>query len=164
MPSNVLKLLYFSLVYPHFTYGILIWGNAANYLLHKLFFVQKKFIRILSNAKYLSHTSNLFKNLQILKLNDVYVFHVNVFTFKIKNNMLPSCMDLVPFNTKQCYNLRYAGDVLQQYCRTNVRKYFITFSAVNAWNALPLDIKLITSISMFKKNLRSHMLSLVLAP
>ena len=41
-PSNVLKNLYFSLIYPYYTYCNLVWGNAASIYLDSLIKLQKK--------------------------------------------------------------------------------------------------------------------------
>ena len=89
---------------------------------------------MISNVNYCAHTSQLYKNLQMLKIEDLYVYQVNLFVYKLKNNLSPNCMGLVLFNNKQCYSFRVSGDVLQNYCRTNVTKRFIIYAAVNIWS------------------------------
>ncbi|EDO28037.1 predicted protein, partial [Nematostella vectensis] len=42
---NILKQLYYSLVFPHITYGILVWGNTYSTTLKPLFLMQKRAIR-----------------------------------------------------------------------------------------------------------------------
>ena len=42
IPSDVLKILYYSLVYPHFTYGVALWGDTYKVHLHPLKFCKKK--------------------------------------------------------------------------------------------------------------------------
>ena len=64
------KILYFSLVHSHITYGILIWGCTHSSIFNSLVLIQKKFIRILAGAKLLDHTRQLFKNLLLLKLQE----------------------------------------------------------------------------------------------
>ena len=68
LPPDILRLLYFSLVHSYITYGILIWGCTDSSILNLLVLIQKKFIIILARAKLLYHTSQLFKNLIIMKL------------------------------------------------------------------------------------------------
>ena len=52
--------IYYSLVYPHLNYCNLIWGNASKSLIHDLFLLQKRAIRIVSRASYRCHTDILF--------------------------------------------------------------------------------------------------------
>ena len=41
----------------------MIWSLGSSTQLHKLIILQKRFIRIISNANYLSHTDHLFHSL-----------------------------------------------------------------------------------------------------
>jgi len=71
LTSNNLKLLYFSLVHSHLSYGTLIWGSAVKYRIRKLEIKQKQCLRNICNAKYNIDTTSLFKKQSILKLNDI---------------------------------------------------------------------------------------------
>ena len=146
-----MKLLYFSLVCPHLTYCITVWGNAADYLLNNLLLLQKKFVRLICKTNYLAHTHDLFKNLQLLTIHDLYEFYVDLYTFKVKNNLSPLNRINITFSHNQVYNLRRGNDIDFQYCRTSIRKKFIAFTAIEFWTALPPYLKLITSFSLFKK-------------
>ena len=161
VPSFVLKLLYYSIIYPHLTYCILIWGNSADYLLKKIFVIQKKFIRFILNSGSYDHTDPLFKKLDILRLHDLYIYYVGIFIFKIKNKLLSLGEHYVSFNNKACYPLRNKGNVQQFYCRTEVRKKFIMFSSVPIWNDLPNDIVSVASLSIFKKLLFNYLIDCV---
>ena len=85
IPSFILKTLYNSLILPHFTYGILAWGKNYN----RLFKIQKKTIRIITNSKYNAHTEPIFKALTILKLEDLYKLCVYKFYFNYCHVQLP---------------------------------------------------------------------------
>jgi hypothetical protein len=52
LPTEVLKMLYNSLIFPYLNYGILVWGVSANKLLN----LQKKIIRTVACPKYNAHT------------------------------------------------------------------------------------------------------------
>src|ERR1700730_7827150 len=73
LPKKCLISLYYSLVYPHLNYCIIVWGSAYNTALHRLIVLQKPAIRTINNSHYRSHTESLFKKLNILKLNNVYI-------------------------------------------------------------------------------------------
>ena len=55
LPQPILKMLYTSLILPHFHYGILAWGMFST----RLFKLQKKAVRMINNSKYNAHTDPL---------------------------------------------------------------------------------------------------------
>ena len=90
IPAYVLKILYHSLVLSHLQYCTLLWANSYHSHLHKLGLLQKKAIRIISNTDYLAHSSKLFFNLKLLKLDDIMKFQLGTFMYKLKSNKLPN--------------------------------------------------------------------------
>ena len=79
------KILYFSLVQSHMTNGILAWGfNTTN-----IFKSQKKAIRIITKSQYFAHTDPLFKNLGILKIEDLFKLNILKFYYQMKQHCLP---------------------------------------------------------------------------
>ena len=75
--------LYYSLVYPYIQYCNIIWSSTYPSSLNRILLLQKRIIRIVANADYLSHTKPLFKNLKILdifnlKLSVLYVLCFNI--------------------------------------------------------------------------------------
>ena len=53
-PEAVLLILYQSIIYAHFNYGILVWGSKIN-TDHPLHLLQKRGLRIVVNQDYISH-------------------------------------------------------------------------------------------------------------
>ena len=78
LPQRTLLTLYYSLVHPHLLYCITVWGNTSN-LNIKLFCLQKKALRIVSNSTYTSSSTPIFKKLGILKIMDLYNLHIMMF-------------------------------------------------------------------------------------
>ena len=75
----MLKNIYYSLVYSHIVYAIHVWGSAGKSELDKIFILQKRAIRLISNkAKRpsipgpLASTNPMFYKLEILKINDIF--------------------------------------------------------------------------------------------
>jgi len=68
LPMNIRIILYNTLVSPFFSYGILNWGHRCS----NLEIVQKKAIRATACAKYNAHTEPLFKEMKLLKIEDIY--------------------------------------------------------------------------------------------
>jgi hypothetical protein len=71
---EVILQLYYSLIYPFLTYGLLIWGNTYTSSLNPLTLLQKRAARTICFAKFDDHSSPFFRNLNLLKLeNLIYV-------------------------------------------------------------------------------------------
>ena len=93
LPTNAMYRLYCSLVLPYLNYGLLLWGNANKYHINKVFRLQKRAMRLISNSEYLSPTKPLFEKFNTLNIFDMYTKEVAIFVFKYKNNMLPVSFD-----------------------------------------------------------------------
>ena len=102
--------IYNSIILSHINYGILTWGFKCS----KLKIIQKKAIRIIACSKFNAHTDPLFKNMRLLKVEDIFMIAKIKFYFKYINQALPvklqnlpllSNMDIHPHNTRQSGNL-----------------------------------------------------------
>ena len=92
MGRDLLVNLYYSLVYSHLIYGIHVWGSACSSELEKIKILQNKAVRVISKVQHfqiygetpgpLPSSSPLYKDLEILKLDDVFKFHVVKFVFQ----------------------------------------------------------------------------------
>ena len=71
--------LYYSFAYPYLIYCVEIWGHAGDRLLHPLFLVQKKIVRIITFSAFLAHTAPIFYNLRLLPLNKIVLQRTSVF-------------------------------------------------------------------------------------
>jgi hypothetical protein len=89
LPKRHLRTLYQTLIQPHLEYGITLWGATHETYLNKLNIMQKKAIRVISNAKYNEHTLPLFKQLKLLKLQDIHKLHLGKCTKKFITNYHP---------------------------------------------------------------------------
>ena len=66
--------LYYTLVFPHLYYCNIAWGQASSSIIEKLKLMQKGAVRIITNSKYRTPSSPLFKKVNILKLTDILHF------------------------------------------------------------------------------------------
>ena len=72
-PVAGLLLLYQSIKYAHFNYGILVWGSKIN-TDHQLHLLQKRALRIVANQEYIAHSEPISKSLGLLKMSDTFKF------------------------------------------------------------------------------------------
>ena len=75
LPMKTRKMIYGAMVHSHLTYGTEIWYNLASKKdINTLVLLQKRAIRTLFNVGKTSHTEPLFKQLNILWLEQLNVF------------------------------------------------------------------------------------------
>ena len=87
LPKESLHTLYYSLLHPHITYGIIAWGNAKATcsLLRKTQILQKLSLRTIRNKKFNSPSDPLFKQSGILKISHLYQIDVMPFMHDFAN-------------------------------------------------------------------------------
>ena len=88
LPYDSLRTIYYALIHPHLSYGILAWGNAKDSILKKTILLQKRALRYIHNSGYNSHTDQLFQHSGILKLRDLYEFQISLFMYDYCHNKL----------------------------------------------------------------------------
>ena len=101
---------------PHINYCILVWGHANK----RIFKLQKKAVRIIYKERLLSHTDPIFKNLNLLKINDIYRLQLLKLYFKCKQNLLPvyfDSFDLTPNCRVHQHNTRNINKMHEPYVR-----------------------------------------------
>ena len=79
------SMLYNTLILPYITYVIMVWGYQGN----RLNKIPKKAILIITSNRYNSHTEPLFKQLNMLKLEDLLKLQQLKFYFKFNEGSLP---------------------------------------------------------------------------
>ena len=75
-----------TLILPNINYCILSWGSQID----KLYLLQKKAIRNISKSDFRAHTEPLFKEHNILKVQDIYHMAILKFYSKLINDNLPN--------------------------------------------------------------------------
>ena len=161
IPTYVLKMLYHSLILSHLQYCTLLWANSYRSHLHKLRLLQKKAIRIISNTDYLAHSSKLFLNLKLLKLDDIMKFQLGTFMYKLKYNKLPNVIPhmFVTNENIHSHNTRNKNGYLIPSVRTNCRKFTVGYAGPILWNSFPQKLRQLPSEVIFKKKLKSILLA-----
>ena len=61
LTSEYLKSLYYTILHPYLTYGIVLWGCAKSSYLHPIKIKQNKAVRCISNSKYNSNAVEIYK-------------------------------------------------------------------------------------------------------
>ena len=89
-PTRILLNLYSTLILPHLNYGIIAWGNCADYLLNIILLLQKKALRVICHSDFRAHMDALFHTHSILKITDLYNYNLGIFMYNLNRNELPN--------------------------------------------------------------------------
>ena len=84
LPTKHLLTSYYSPIYAYLTYGLSLWGVTHK----RILVLQKKSIRAIKKARYNEHTKNLFLDLEILKLPELYTWYSSNFMFRYPHGIL----------------------------------------------------------------------------
>ena len=158
LPRESLRTLYFSLIHPHLTYGILAWGNAKTNSLHKTEILQKRAIRTIHNKKYNSHTDPLFKQSGILKLSDLYQQEIMLFMHNYTHDKLPrSFQNLYKFN--RTMHVAYETRQAQLFFVPRTKSRFVDklplFYFPTMWNKWFTQLDVNTTYSCLKRSIKT---------
>ena len=66
------------------------WGSTYQSNLNQIIVLQKKIIRIISKVSFDAHTGVLFKEQEILKFSDIYLYQIGKFMYLFKRSLLPN--------------------------------------------------------------------------
>ena len=102
--DSALKHLYHSLFHSHLTYGCILWSSATDVQLDWIRKLQKRAIRIITVSRYNDHTSEHFRNLKILKLDDILSLQQLLFMHDFDSNRLPTSLNWLFQRTENVHN------------------------------------------------------------
>ena len=101
-PTIILNNTQIEIVYiilPVLYYGILLWGTQSE----RLYRLQKRIIRIITNSYFIAHSEPIYKSLNLLKLPDMlYKLY-----YKIKHQTVPTYFKTVLIHMHNPYNTRH---------------------------------------------------------
>ena len=151
LPAETLATLYSALLVPHILYGIEIWHGALLENHDRIFKLQKKAIRAINSLEYNHPTNDFFKNMEMLKLKDIYKQRLLIFMFKNQNFTTHS--DLHSYNTRRRQDI-----VLPRFNRTRSQTSFF-YNGIVAWNSIPMEIRSLQYQGAFKNAVKNLLLS-----
>ena len=163
LPTAILKNIYTSLILPHLNYGVTAWGNAKNREMERLIILQKKAVRHILNKPYNSHTGSIFKKLNILTVNDIFLCNCcKLYQKSVKSILRPYLQSQLQTNREtHDYETRQQSDIHCTNIKTSLEEQCLNFKVSTAWNMLPESIKLLVNISpqMFSHRLKRNFVS-----
>ena len=138
------NMLYNTLILPYIRYGIMVWGYQGN----RLNKFKKKTIRIITSHRYNSHTEPIFKQLNMLKLEDMLKQQQLKFYFKFNERSLPVYLqnwDITP-NAHVHNYIQYTGTWMHAYStyklNMNLQTKYLNYNLSKLINDTPEELKI----------------------
>ena len=153
--------LYYSLVYPYLSYCNIVWSSTYVTNLNRIFLLQKRAVRALTNAHYYSHTAPLFKQLRLLDIYNINSYYTARFMYSYHHQLHPpSFLNLFVTNSQvHNYNTRSQANYRSHPCRTNIKQFTILYQGPKLWNTLPTIVTNSESSPCFKSRMFTYLLS-----
>ena len=189
MDTDLLKTIYYCLVYSHLTYGIHAWGSACITETAKLSVLLKKAVRILTGNRYfqiygeqsgpLPSAEPLFKELNLLNFQDAFDLNIAKFIYSTLAELSPSIFtdwfsytndihshattSSVTITRNQYFDVGTAEPTRNLFTKnSNLVKYggkMIRVYGPKLWNSIPREIQDSTSLSTFKIKLKKYFIN-----
>lgn len=157
--ESILVTLYNSFIYPYLDYCIEIWGMAAQLHLESLLKMQKKAVRLIKSTGYLSHSAPLFKSLNILPINKIYIYKVSVFMYKFVNDISPDLFSgmFTRNYERHHYRTRFRSNFEIPPFRLNIVKKSVRYTGSIIWNYVSSVLDINYCIHTFKRHIKKHL-------
>jgi hypothetical protein len=143
---EILKLIYYAKIHSHLAYCVVLWGNSSAAAM--AFSMQKRALKVMANKSIRSPGKPLFLKFNIMTLPSMYIFYCALFVKKNPTLFLPNS-SVHAYLTRGSENIH----ILQQLCARKGPHH----SASLIFNKLPMSIKHIVDINVFKTELRKFL-------
>ena len=152
---GTLKMVYYSLVYPHLNYCVSAWGGVCKTNLQPIVRLQKKILRIITFSSFDSHSDPLFLKLQILPFDFIYKLNLSILMNKIQNNNITGSYNLIPLQNIHNHNTRLSTSRNYYQTKSSINTGQTTFTnqGLKLWRKVPTDIKQLP-LNLFKYKIK----------
>ena len=96
--------LYYTLIYPYISYCNLIWSSTYATSLNRIWLLQKRAVRVITNSPYRSHSAPLFEKLKVLDIFKINTFHIARFMFLYHHRLLPESLSNLFVSNNQVHS------------------------------------------------------------
>jgi hypothetical protein len=160
MPRAVLLNIYFALVYSHLFYCCILWGNASKTALKPLQTLQNRALRNLLNLPYLTSATPLYKKMALLKVYDLAHYQQALFLHLFQSSNTPRSLSILfKYCPEKIIKTRSCDVFYVPAARTLTLQKNISVTGPKTWNGLPLGLQQTISYTLFKRNLKQHIIS-----
>ena len=165
LKQSTLLTLYNAFIYPYFNYCIAVWGKTCNAYLAPLIKLQKRAVRIISNADRYESTAPIFKQLNILNLSKLHIYFVQLFVYKYicedEKRKLPAIFEKF-FTQNSSVHQHFTRQINQLHTmnpRCNITKNGVRCFGVKSFNYYLNRVRMNCEYNTYKSNLKYHLIN-----
>ena len=123
VPMSTLIQIYYALFFSHLNYSCQIWGQTLNHNVERVFILQKQCLRLMTFSNFDAPSSEIFSNLNLLKVHDLIKLCNVILVHQILNSECPSRVNsLFSLNFYQ-HNHNTRGNLINLLSRPSVRTF-----------------------------------------
>lgn len=139
LPQEILITLYNALILPHINYCLLCWGFVNTDHILKL---QKKSLRLITRSKYNAHVDPIFKNLKLLKVDDIFLRLLCKFCYLHHHQLLPVYLNNFRLARKQMGpSTRFGNNIRPLSHDKNYTRMCVKYGMIKLLNSTSLPTK-----------------------
>nr|CAI5846676.1 unnamed protein product [Callosobruchus analis] len=147
---RTLKIIYYSNFESILRYGIIFYGHSNS--LQRLFIVQKRALRCMLKIRHRESCRGKFSSNKLLTITAIYIQEILLFVFKNRQ-----CFQkFLPTNYYPTRNFNYRFPVHH----LTLTEKNVEYSCIKIFNHLPLDLKIVTDLTTFKKKIHKMLIDL----
>ena len=145
----------------HVYYMDLSWFNTYKTYTNKITALQNKAVKLISNSKRTDKCSIMYKNLEILQIQDLHFFETAMFMFKFYSKKLPKFFShyFTPISEIHSLNTRSNNSGLKFYIsrfKAERLQRSVRYVGAKIWNRIP-DLTKNNNYNKFIKQLKTHL-------
>src|SRR6218665_40606 len=146
---KILLSLYYTLIFPYFSYCNIIHSSKYKTHLYNLLILQKRAIRLICNLSRFSSTKASFCKLNLLTLNNMNKYQILLFMFRNHHSLLLKSINIHFQTGSQIHGhyTRFSHHYRSHYARINTKEFSIHCIGPVIWNNLPEELKTLYSIT-----------------
>lgn len=144
---ETLKIIYFSLIQSHISYGLAVYGSAGKVSLNKILKLQKKAIRIILGLNRRESVKQKFSDLNLMTVYSLYILDSACIARSVNMN--------VKVTHSHKYNTR--NDYRSTFHRLEYFTKKTTFMGNKFLKSVPANIKNITELPKFRVKLKEYL-------
>lgn len=158
--TKTLRIIYYSIAYPFLQYCISSWGGTSKSLLEPLFRKQKIIVRCILHKPYQAHSSPLFYQLNILKLEDIYKLQMGRLMQRHHKNKIVLSDSIASLSLLHSHGTRsqLSRNYFIPLVHTSLGKTSFSYNGPKIWNSFPQEVRNCSDF-LFKQKLKSYLLS-----
>ena len=157
LPQSKLCDVYHALFESHLRYGNVVWGSISSSELQALQRLQNRALSIMERARFKDPWPKKW-----LSVKNLIRFDRCVMVYKIVNKQCPE--SLWNMFQQRCsishYNTRNYRDLHIPNLNLEFTKKGFHYSGIKVWNDIPVNIRELSSLHLFKIHLKRHLMSL----